>query len=140
MDVSVTRTDSWAMTERASGELLALERRRLRALVERDLVAAEQLHADDYQLITPGGADLSKRDYLDEIRSGALRYHVFEAASEVSVKAHGDLGVLRYQAQIEIDFPDGHEEGRFWHTDVYQRRRGRWQAVWSHATRIRSGS
>jgi hypothetical protein len=128
------------MTEAASEDLLALERRRLKALVERDLDAAEHLHADDYQLITPGGAAMSKRDYLDGIGSGALRYHVFEAASEVSVKAHVDLAVLRYQALIEIDLPDGHDGGRFWHTDIYERGRGRWQVVWSQATRIRAGS
>ena len=136
VDASITRADSEGMAEVASEDLLALERRRLKALVECDLDVAEQLHADDYQLITPGGAALSKRDYLDGIRSGALRYQVFEAASEVSVKTHEDFGVLRYQALIEIDFPDGHDEGRFWHTDIYERRRGRWQVVWSQATRV----
>jgi hypothetical protein len=24
----------------------------------------------------------------------------------------------------------------FWHTDIYEKRDGHWQAVWSHATRI----
>lgn len=136
MDASVRLADSEGMAEEASEDLLALERRRLKALVERDLDAAEQLHADDYQLITPGGAALSKRDYLDGIRSGALSYQVFETGSEVSVKTHEDFGALRYQAMIEIDFPDGHDEGRFWHTDIYERRRGRWQVVWSQATRV----
>ncbi|HEX5730840.1 nuclear transport factor 2 family protein [Microbacterium sp.] len=77
---------------------------------------------------------------LDEIRSGALRYQVFEAVSEVSVRAHEDVGVLRYQALIEIDFPDGHDDGLFWHTDIYEHRRGRWQVVWSQATRVPAGS
>ena len=77
---------------------------------------------------------------LDEIRSGALRYQVFEAVSEVSVRAHEDVGVLRYQALIEIDFPDDHDDGLFWHTDIYEHRRGRWQVVWSQATRVPAGS
>jgi len=119
-----------------SFDLLETERRRLKALVDRDLVAGGQLHADDYQLITPNGAALSKRDYLDGILTGALNYQVFEAASEVSVKAYEDVGVLRYQALIEVDFPGGHDGGRFWHTDIYERREGQWQVVWSQATRI----
>jgi hypothetical protein len=58
--------------------LLGLERRRLRALVAGDPEAAEQLHADDYQLITPSGATLSKHEYLDAIASGELNYRAFE--------------------------------------------------------------
>jgi len=26
--------------------------------------------------------------------------------------------------------------GRYWHTDLYERRDGQWQVVWSHATEI----
>ena len=31
------------------------------------------------------------------------------------------------------------DSDRFWHTDMYDLRDGRWQAVWSQATRIRAG-
>jgi hypothetical protein len=30
------------------------------------------------------------------------------------------------------------DTGTMWHTDYYERREGRWQVVWSHATRIRA--
>jgi hypothetical protein len=121
-----------------SVDLVGVERQRLTALVDRDLDTSERLHAADYQLITPGGAALSKRAYLDGIGTGALSYRVFEPVSEVSVRAFEDVGVLRYQAFIEVEFPDGHDDGRFWHTDFYERREGRWQVVWSQATRIRT--
>jgi Domain of unknown function (DUF4440) len=114
--------------------LLGLEHRRLRALVEGDLEVAEQLHADDYELITPGGDVLSKRQYLDGIASGDLRYRVFEVASEVAVKAFDDVGMVRYLARIEIDFPDRRDGGTFWHTDIYERRNGKWLVVWSQGT------
>jgi hypothetical protein len=68
-----------------------------------------------------------------------LDYRVFEPDSEVRVRLLGDAAVLRYIARIEIQLADGLDVGRFWHTDVYELRDGRWQAVWSHATRIRSG-
>ncbi|HEU5326140.1 MAG TPA: nuclear transport factor 2 family protein, partial [Candidatus Limnocylindria bacterium] len=48
-----TDTDLAALLE-------ATERRRLRALVDADLPTADALHADDYELITPGGSSLSK--------------------------------------------------------------------------------
>ena len=118
-------------------ELADVERRRLRALVDADHAAALDFHADDYQLITPGGNALSRDQYLDDIASGAIDYRVFEPDSDVAVKLFGDAGVVRYQARIDIRFASGDRDGGlFWHTDVYRRRDGRWEAVWSQATRI----
>jgi phage baseplate assembly protein W len=99
---------------------------------------ANLLHADDYQLITPGGACLSRQDYLGGIESGLLDYHLFEPASEIAVKTFDAVAVVRYQARIELARPGQSDRGVFWHTDVCELRNGRWQAVWSQATRIAS--
>ena len=66
------------------------------------MAVAASLHADDYELVTPGGAALSKQDYLTGIESGELDYHVFEAASDVAVRVSGEVGIVRYQARIDI--------------------------------------
>jgi hypothetical protein len=114
-----------------------LERVRLRALVERDLVTARTLHAPDYQLITPGGRSLSGAAYLGDIESGALRYEVFEPDSEIAVVQLGGGVAVRYVARIEVHFGGGGSDGgRFWHTDLYRLRDGAWQVVWSQATEI----
>jgi hypothetical protein len=120
-------------------ELRDIERRRLNALVEADIELARSFHAEDYELITPGGGNLSREDYLEGVGSGELHYLVFETASEVRVRRTGGVAVLRYVARIEMELPDRIDRGRFWHTDMYELRDGRWQAVWSHATRIKSG-
>jgi hypothetical protein len=112
------------------------ERRRLHSLVEGDIETAEALHAHDYQLITPGGASLSKEEYVGGVASGRLDYRLFEAASEMIVRDFDGLGVIRYQARIEILVSGQLDTGLFWHTDVYERRQDTWQAVWSQATRI----
>jgi len=131
----VTQTDPLPPTAATDGDWFRdLERRRLRSLVDADLVVATELHAADYQLITPGGRALSRDDYLGGIASGALHYRVFEPASDVVVLWLGDGVALRYVARIEIDVEGEPDEGFFWHTDLYRRRDGRWQAVWSHAT------
>lgn len=128
------------MVERMSGAidhlLDELERQRLHALVQADLEVADALHADDYELINPGGNVLSRSEYPGGIASRELNYHVFEAASNVRVRSSTGMGVLRYQARIDIEWSGGHDAGLFWHTDVYEQRDGLWQAVWSHATRI----
>jgi uncharacterized protein DUF4440 len=113
------------------------ERARLQSLVAADLSVAERIHAEDYELITPGGRAMSRRAYLDGIASGELDYSVFEPVSEIRLRLYGGAAILRYRVRIVINFDGGHEEGTYWHTDTYEVRDGQWQAVWSQATRIR---
>jgi hypothetical protein len=116
-----------------------LERRRLGALVQGDLDVARDLHADDYELITPGAARLSKEAYLAGIESGQLDYVVFEPAGEIRVQMLGEAAAVRYRARIDVRFENGgRDAGLFWHTDIYAYRGGHWRAVWSQATRIPS--
>ncbi|MBB3742447.1 hypothetical protein FHT80_001606 [Rhizobium sp. BK226] len=113
------------------------ERARLRALVSADIVRARQLHAPDFQLITPIGAALSKDEYLGAIASGQIRYLTWEPA-EIDVRLYGSGAVIRYRAQLEVIF-SGHKVPLhdYWHTDVYERRDGQWMVVWSQATTVR---
>lgn len=130
------------MNDRPDADVTALlrdtERSRLRALVGADMDAADALHADDYELVTPGGATLSKAAYLGGIADGSLDYRRFEAVTEERVRMLGSGGAaVRYRAAIELAWEGGQDSGTFWHTDIYELRDGRWRAVWSHATRIR---
>lgn len=116
----------------------AVERERLRSLVEADLATAEQLHAGDFQLINPFGGSLTKEQYLGAIRSGVLDYLVWDPGT-IDVRANGNNAVIRYQSRLEVVFQGQKIPLRsYWHTDYYERREGRWQVVWSQATEIRS--
>ena len=114
----------------------ATERERLRALVEANMEVARQLHADDFQLINPRGQSLSKEQYLGGIASGDLDYLVWEPES-IEVRLYDQAAVIRYQSQLEI-VVQGQKvpRQRYWHTDFYEKRNGRWQVVWSQATGI----
>ena len=118
-------------------QLRDTERSRLRALVAGDMVMARSLHADDFQLVTPSGSMRSREEDLGAISAGHMRYLSWEPG-EIAVRLHGDAAVLRYQAQLEINFGgQAVPRSRYWHIDSYERRDGRWQAVWSQATAIR---
>ena len=114
--------------------LADIERRRLRALVGADLKEAEELHADDFRLVTPGGDSLSKEEYLGGVASGSIDYLRWEP-EEIEVRVRADAGCVRYRSTIEI-VVDGRELPpiRCWHTDYYELRDGRWQVVFSQAT------
>jgi len=121
-------------------QLELLERERLQALRECDLVALERLHADDYELITPGGRTLSRQVYVGLMTSGDFTYETFEPASPVRVRVYGSAAVIRYQARILVrDATGAPDSGLFWHTDIWELRGNGWQAAWSQATRIRQG-
>jgi hypothetical protein len=117
-------------------DLAALERRRLRALVEADLTTADRLHAKDFQLVTPGGAVYSKDEYLQGVSSGEIDYLLWEP-EEIQALVRGDAGCLRYRSTIHMRF-EGHAAppAHYWHTDYYERRESGWQVVWSQATAV----
>jgi hypothetical protein len=118
-------------------DLVHVERERVAALVERDLDRAAEVHADDFQLVTPSGTVLTKDEYLERVRTHDIDYATWEPG-EMSVRPYGDAAVLRYAAEVsfivdEVPTP----RVQLWHTDVYERRDGRWQVVWSQATQVR---
>ena len=113
------------------------ERARLKALVEADMPIARELHAAGFQLVTPGGQTFSKEQYLGDIQSGAVDYLVWEPDSTIQVRPFRDAAVIRYRSRLEIVV--GGEKiplQKYWHTDSYEKLNGRWQVVWSQATRI----
>lgn len=114
---------------------LALERRRTQALVDRDLAVIEDLHADDYELVTPAGRTLSRADYLRLVAEAPFYTAWTIGPGPMRARIDASLAVLRYEATLH--FPSGSSLD-VWHTDVYERRDGRWQAVWSQATERRA--
>jgi hypothetical protein len=118
-----------------------LERERLRALVAADMQTARPIHADDFQLVNPAAVVSTKEQYLGQIERGELDYLVWEP-KEIVVRWYGDAAVLRYESFVDlIQRPKGQPEvrvkGVHWHTDLYEKRNGRWQVFWSHASRVR---
>ena len=116
-------------------ELAEVERQRLRALVTADVPAADQFHASDFQLVTPSGDSYAKEEYLSDVASGEIDYLQWDP-EEIEARVRGDAGCVRYRSTIRIVVGGRElEPGRYWHTDYYERRSGRWQVIWSQATK-----
>lgn len=113
-----------------------IERARLRALVDADMIAADPLHAPDFQLITPIGATLSKAEYLGAVAGGQIKYLLWEPG-DIAVRLYSASTLIRYRARLEVVFA-GHKvpPGDYWHTDAYECRDRQWMVVWSQATAI----
>lgn len=106
-----------------------LERRRTQAIVLRDLPVVEELHAHDYELVTPAGRVLSRAEYLGLICE--VPFYSDWTLGPLRARIDETIAVLRYPAKL--CFPSA-QAMEVWHIDVYQRRAGLWQAVWSQAT------
>ncbi len=114
----------------------ALEHARSAALVQADAERLLHLHADDYQLITPSGRSFTRDRYLGLLASADLRYLRWEPDA-MHVLGSDTLAVVRYTVTLQLGSPAGPgTPQRCWHTDAYQLCAGRWQAVWSQATKI----
>jgi len=120
------------MTERDAAFFRSLEERRTRALVEQRMDVVEELHAPEYELVTPAGRVMHRADYLSAIEEAPF-YTAWDIA-DMKCRISADTAILRYKATLR--FPSGREL-QCWHTDLYERREGRWQAVWSQATERR---
>lgn len=110
---------------------------RLRAFVEADVDVLEQVHAEEYELISAHGEFLTREEYVGGIMAGEFSYEVFEpvSGSEIDVRVYSDGAVIRYQAQFKIAFDgQGGMLQRAWYTHVYEKRDGQWQVVWSQGT------
>ena len=112
----------------------ALEVSRTTALVQRNMELARELHAPEYQLITPAGKKFNREDYFREITTGTLRYSKW-GLGQMEVRVSSAMAIVRYRARLE--FPSGNSV-TCWHTDSYELRGETWQAVWSQATAIAS--
>jgi hypothetical protein len=129
-------TESIHEANATAEQIRDVERLRLRALVEANMENAERLHAPDFQLITPRGNALSKEQYLAAVAGGEIQYRVWEPGP-MEVRVHGGSAVIRYKAELQQGSRDGNRPSFLcWHTDSYEMRDGRWQVVWSQATKI----
>ena len=116
-----------------------IQRERSAALLAADIPAARGIHADDFQLVTPLGAVFSREEYLGAVEAGIIKYLAMELDSPVDVRLYHDVALLRYRVQIEVVVQgQRYPQARYWFTDAYERRDGRWQIVWSQGTGIAS--
>ena len=76
---------------------------RLRALAAKDMEVARQLHADDFQLVTPLGAVFSKEGYLGAVAAGHIHYLAMELDGPIDVRMYDQVALIRYRSQIEIE-------------------------------------
>ena len=112
-------------------EIIALEDRRIEAMIKGDVQALEEILADDL-IYTHTTARLdTKKSFIAAVSSGTSNYKSVER-EDVNVRQYGDTAVVTGHAKFHVG--DNKFEARF--IDVYAKRDGTWQMVAWQSTRL----
>jgi ketosteroid isomerase-like protein len=111
-------------------ELLELNAEYIRAVQESDVTRFEALLADDFLCTHFDGSFVDRAQFLKQTAAPSKLSGL--QAHDVDVRLFGDFAIVH--GRTEYTKPDGFP-GRGRYTDVYARRKGRWQAIAAHVTR-----
>ena len=112
-------------------EILALEDRRIEAMVKGDVRALGEILADDL-IYTHTTARLdTKASFIDAVKTGKSNYKSVDR-KDVEVRSLGDTAVVTGHAKFHVG--DNKFEARF--IDVYAKRNAVWQMVAWQSTRV----
>ena len=95
----------------------------------------EENLADEYVLITPTGAVKTKRDVIRELSVPGMRMEPFEPF-DVQVRMYGDTAVVTGRMHQRFVLGGIRYANDVRYTDVYVKRKGRWQLVSAHASTV----
>ena len=116
-------------------EILKIEQQRDQAVQKRDMAVLNRIQADDLSFVNTRGQVLTKAQYMDEIRSGTLKFLSFKQ-DDYRFHVYGDTVVMtgRSSGIVEYHGKANRIPRRF--TIVYVREHGQWQLVAFHSTVI----
>lgn len=120
-------------TTTTASEIRTAEVARLRAEVSGDTSEAGQLLAPDFQQINVLGAAGGRTDYLADV-GGAVDFLKIEPISAIKVRVYGNAAVARFREAFDVVAGPDRVKHLGWTTDLFERRHGRWQLVWSQTT------
>lgn len=125
-------TDIRATDEKA--EIAALEARWTAALIAKDETTLRDVLAPEFQLVgirSTGAAAVGRDPWLASARS--IVFNDF-ATKTTSVEVFGDTALATVEGHWDIVFGGKPIKERFYVTDVWIRRDGRWQVVRRHSS------
>ena len=119
----------------AEAAVLVREEGRLQAMVKADLAALEDVLADDLSYIHSSGSADNKREFIEAIRTGRLKYKQLDREG-VAVRVYGDVAVVTGRGRFQVRSGENDLDVRLVFTDVYVKRGGKWRMVAWQSTRL----
>ena len=116
-------------------EIIALENRRIEAMIKGDVQELEEILADDLIYTHSTARVETKAEHVANVTSGRPKY-VSVDRKDVIVRQYGDTAVVTGHAKMHVSANgrDNKFEVRF--LDVYAKRDGAWQMVAWQSTKL----
>jgi ketosteroid isomerase-like protein len=116
-------------------QILEIEGERDQAMQKRDIATLDRLHADDFVFVNTRGQLLSKAQYLEDIRSGNLKFLTFEMG-DYRFHIYGDTVIMNGRASSVVEYHGKVNRVPRRFTSVYVKLQGQWRLVAHQATLI----
>ncbi len=118
-------------------EVRKQDERFMQAAIRADIATLESIMSDDYLFVSGMGQMLNKREHLEALRSGDIKYESL-TYDDVKVRAYGDTAILTGHIIGEGSNAGRSISGAHFITRVYVNQGGRWVIVSGQATRSAS--
>ena len=124
-----------ARTASPAEHVRALERARLKAMVDADTAAVGRHLAPDFRGINVLGINEGRGGTLATI-GGGVDFVSITPVTPIAVRVYGNTAAARFQVAFVLVAGPDRVEHRGWFTDLLEKRAGNWQLVWSQTTAV----
>jgi len=105
------------------------------AVAKRDVAALDDIWTDDYTFINPHGALLTKKQRLENLKSGATGVEATARQIE-AVHVYGDTAVTASRITLKGRYSGKEAGGEYRMLSVWVNQQGRWRLAANQLTRI----
>ena len=120
-------------------QIKALSDQAIQAQLKGDTSAFEKFYADDATIIHSDGTLVTKAQEIENLKSGSLKY---ESISVLEQKIHiyGETAVAISHTSVKATVSDKPYSSDARNTRIWVKRKGNWQLVLFHVTRVAPAS
>ena len=105
------------------------------ALTKRDLATLDKIWADGYTFTNGRGEFLTKKDRMENIKSGATQFDSISREDE-ETRVFGDTAVVTGRVVLKVIYSGKESSGPYRFINVWVKMQGRWQIVANQVTPI----
>jgi hypothetical protein len=116
-------------------QLIKLEEAWIDADIQVDVAFLDRAIADDLTLTNEGGTVTGKAEFIEDLKSGALKFTSI-ANDDYKVRVYGKAAVVTFRSTIKGQFKDKDISGQYRETDTWVKLAGGWQCMASHESKI----
>ena len=109
------------------------------AVLASDVPELVRIWTDDYMLINPQGAIVTKAQRIANFSSGNTDVSVIDSEREITVRVYGDMAIVQNLSTLRGQFNGVPTATDLRGTFVWVRRKGRWQLATNQLTPVAKG-